>query len=346
MPRFASSVVAAGTIPANVNALIATTLPKVQPSIVDNFFNATPFFWWMKDKGRADTWDGGESIEIPVMYDGNPNAKAYDQYEVMDATPPQGIGTTVWRMAHYRVPIMYSRNTAVSNRGDSAVVNLIAALKQQAELSLTSAINTDLFTTSRTVNNKLIYSMYQIVDETASASQTLVIGGILRTTYTWWRNQYISCCSASASAGLGLAQSLRMLYAQCENGSDHPDLGLCDRATMWNLEGKLATSIRFVNQRAAEFGFDNMTYKGMTIMSDQAILDDDYNANGDGSLFLLNTKYLKLMLGSDANFKVLAPEYDKWQDAFIGAILVDIQLTCSNCKRQGSLVGGAFGLAT
>src|SRR5574340_410826 len=137
MPRFASSVVASGTIPANVNALIATTLPKVAPSIADNFFNATPFFWWMKDKGRMTVYDGGESIELPIMYDENPNAKAYDNYEVMDATPPQGIGTSVWKMAHYRVPIMYARSTAAANKGDSAVVNLIDALKQQAELSLT-----------------------------------------------------------------------------------------------------------------------------------------------------------------------------------------------------------------
>jgi hypothetical protein len=341
MPRFASSVVATGTIPANINALIATTLPKVQPSIVDNFFNATPFFWWMRDKGRSDTWDGGESIEQPIMYDENPNARAYDQYEVMDATPPQGIATTVWRMSHYRVPIMYSRNTAVSNRGDSAVVNLINALKQQAELSLTKAINTDLFTTTRTINSKLIYSMYQIVDETTSASQTLVIGGLARGTYTWWKNQYVSIGSTAA----GLADATRKLYALCENGSDHPDIGLCDRATMWNLESKLATSIRYVNQRAAEFGFDNMTYKGCTIMSDQSISEDGYDGDGDGSLFLLNTKYLKLMVGSDANFKVVPTEYDKWQDAFVGAILTDIQLTCSNCKRQGVLQGGAYSLA-
>lgn len=338
MPRFASSVVAAGTIPANVNALIATTLPKVQPAIVDNFFTATPFFWWMREKGRAETWDGGESIEIPIMYDSNPNAKAYDPYEVMDATPPQGIGTTVWRMAHYRVPIMYSRSTAAMNKGESAVVNLIDALKTQAELSLTKAINTDLFTTSRTINNKLIYSMYQIVDETASASMTLVIGGIARGTYTWWKNQYVSIASSAS----GIADGVRRLFTDCMNGNDAPDLGLADAYSYWHLESKLATSIRYVNQRAAEFGFNNMTYQGCTIMSDKAILDDGFDGDGDGSLFLLNTKYLKLMIGSDANFKVVPPEYEKYQDAYVGAILTDIQLTCSNCSRQGVIKGGAF----
>jgi hypothetical protein len=339
MPRFSSAVVAAGSIPANINALIATTLPKVQPSIVDNFFQATPYFWWMKDKGRTSVYDGGESIEIPIMYDENPNAKAYDAYEVMDATPPQGIATTVWKMAHYRVPIMYSRTTAAANKGDSAVVNLIDALKQQAELSLTRCINTDLFTTSRTVNNKLIYSMYQIVDTATVASQTLIVGGISRNTYTWWKNQWKSICSATA----GLADGVRELYSKCSDGSDHPDLGLADTDTYWHLESKLATSIRFVNQRAAEFGFDNMTYQGMTIMQDKSI--STTIADGGGTLFMLNTKYNKLHIGSDANFKIITPEYEKWQDAYVGAILVDIQQTCSNCRRNGALQGGGNILA-
>lgn len=337
MPRFSSAVVAAGTIPANINALIATTLPKVQPSIVDNFFQATPYFWWMKDKGRAAVYDGGESIEIPIMYDENPNAKAYDAYEVMDATPPQGIATTVWKMAHYRVPIMYSRTTAAANKGDSAVVNLIDALKQQAELSLTRCINTDLFTTSRTVNNKLIYSMYQIVDATATSASNLIIGGISRTTYTWWKNKWASIATAAGSSGL--ADAVRNLYSQCSDGSDHPDLGLADAETYWHLESKLATSIRFVNQRAAEFGFDNMTYQGMTIMQDKAI--SATLIEGGGAMFLLNTKYSKLHIGSDANFKIITPEYEKWQDAYVGAILVDIQQTCSNCRRNGVIQGGA-----
>lgn len=340
MPRFASSVVSAGTIPANVNALIATTLPKVASSIADNFFNATPFFWWMKDKGRMTVYDGGESIELPIMYDENPNAKAYDSYEVMDATPPQGIGTSVWKMAHYRVPIMYARSTAAANKGDSAVVNLIDALKQQAELSLTKCINANLFSTSRTVDNKLIYSMYQLIDETsASASQNLVIGGISRGTYTWWKNKYVTAISASHTVD----NCVRALYSDCSDGSDHPDLGLCDDMTYWRLEAKLATSIRYVNQRAAEFGFSNMTYQGVTIMVDKSILSDGGDDAGDGSLFLINSKYLKPYIGSDANFRVIPPEYEKWQDAYVGAILVDIQVAGNNFRRQGVIQGTACG---
>jgi hypothetical protein len=339
MGRFSSSVLTAGSIPANVNALIATTLPKVQADIVDNFFEATPFFWWMREKNRTMTYDGGDSMEMPVMFDENPYAKAYEPYEVMDVAPPQGIATTWWRIAHYRVPIMYSRNTAVANRGESAVVNLITALKEQAQLSLVKAVNTDLFSeTAATNTTKEINSMYTIIEEAAQASQDNVPGGISKSTYDWWRNQY----KAITDTATGIVSAIRELHMNCSNGADTPDLGLCDDYTYINLEDKLSTNVRFVNPRAVEFGFENLTYKGMTIMFDKSIDDDSHNGNGDGSLFLCNTNYLKLVIGSDADFRVLAPEYDKYQDAYVGAILADLQLTCSNCKRQGVLNGGAF----
>lgn len=337
MARFASSVLTAGSLPGNVNALIATTLPKVQPDIVNNFFDATPFFWWMREKGRTMTHDGGESLELPIMFDENPNAKAYNTYEVMDVTPPQGIGTTWWRLAHYRVPIMYSRSAAAANRGESAVVNMISALKEQAELSLVKAINTDLFSTG-TQDSKKINSMYQLVQETHSTAQSNIVGGISKSTYSWWRNQWATVSSASS----GLADKTRELHMLCADGSDSPDLGLADAYTYLHLEQSLSTNVRFVNPRAVEFGFENITYKGVTIMLDKSISDDSHDGDGDGSMFLINTKYLKLVLGSDANFRVDPPEYDKWQDAYVGQILVDIQTVTSNCKRQGVLQGGAY----
>lgn len=340
MPRFSSSVISGGTVPANVNALIATTLPKVQPDVVDNFFKATPFFWWMRDKGRVKSWDGGDGMEIPIMFDENPNAKSYLPYEVMDVTPPHGIGTTVWRQAHYRVPLMYARTTAAMNRGESAVVDLIDQLKEQAQLSLVKTLNTDLFkeTTQRSQD---LNSLYYLIQEAAPTAQTLAPGGISKSTYSWWRNNYVTINATAA----GLVAGIRELHMNCTNGADTPDLALCDDYTYINLENRLSTNVRFVNPRAVEFGFENLTYKGVTVMFDKSIPDDDHNGDGDGTLFWLNSKYLKLYIGTDANFKVLPPEYDKWQDAYVGVILVDAQVTCSNMDRQGILNGGAYAAA-
>ena len=117
MARF--SGVAAGTVPASTNALVAT-----------------PFFWWMREGGRVKSWDGGDSLEIPIMYDENPYARAYRPYEVMDVGPPQGITVATYTLARYRIPLMYDAMTAQSNAGDSQVVNLVCRAHDSRRLQV------------------------------------------------------------------------------------------------------------------------------------------------------------------------------------------------------------------
>jgi hypothetical protein len=285
-------------------------------------------------------WEGGDTLEIPLLFDENPMARAYQSYEVMDVKPPQGVTTSIWGLAHYRVPLMYSRQTSDANRGESRIVNLIDTLKEQANLSLVRAINTDLFLETAQEATR-INSMYHLIEESTATAQTNICGGIGKGSYDWWRHNMAQITSASA----GIISGFRELHMNCSNGSDKPDLALCDDYTYINLEDKLQTAVRFVNPDAIDFGFENVSYKGVTIMFDKSIADDDHNGDGDGTLFMLNTKYLKLYIGTGANFKVISPEYDKWQDSFVGVILVDLQLTCSQMRRQGVLTGGAYSLA-
>jgi hypothetical protein len=230
---------------------------------------------------------------------------------------------------------------AAANRGDSAVLNLIQQLKTQAQMSITDELNTDLFRETTPLTGTKINSMYYLLEENAQASQAQAPGGIIKSTYTWWRHQYKTISSASA----GIMSAIRELYMACSNGSDTPDLGLCDDYTYINLEDKLQTAVRFVNPRMVDFGFENVTYKGTTIMVDKTIADDDHNSDGDGTFFMINSKYLNLYIGTDANFRVVPTEYDFRQDAFLGGILVDLQTTCSNMARQGVLKGGAYSTA-
>jgi hypothetical protein len=342
MARF--SGVAAGTVPANTNVLVSTTLPKLQKTVIDQFFSATPFLWFLREQNRVKPWEGGDTLEIPLLFNENVMAKDYQSYETMDLKPPEGITTSIWGMVHYRVPIMYSRSMAAANRGASAIVDLIGTLRDQARLSLSKYINTDLFVESGFSTTK-INSIYHLVEEVAPASQAQICGGIDKGTYTWWRSQYLTATSAEQDAGRDILYKIRELYVTCGDGADTPDLALCDDYTYINLEQTLQTAVRFVNPRAVDWGFENVTYKGMTIFFDKSINDDAANGDGDGSLFMLNTKYLNLYIGTDANFRIVPPEWDFKQDAFVGGILVDLQLVCTQMRRQGALTGGAYAAA-
>ena len=319
----------------NVNALIATTLPKVRPSIVDNFFDATPFMKFMRAKNRTFRWRGGATMEQPILYDENPYAKAYDPYEVLDVGPPQGFGTTVWKLATYRVPITYSRRAKAANSGKEAVVDMIQGFKDQAQRSLVNAINDDLMQETSSWTTKEIIPLNYMLEEAEIGSQSSVIGGIDKADYSSnalsevWQNQYYNMDGGTAPQGLN---AIRKVFYACSKGNDSPDIAICDTDSYMNLEDAIYEKVRFVNPgNTVDWGFENIPYKGCTFFFDKSL--DDWS---QGNTFFMNSKYLKLAIG-DADFEVHPPKWDQSQDAYVGVIMVDLQLVCSNLSRQGVL---------
>jgi hypothetical protein len=335
------SGVSGGTVPANTNVLVATTLPKLQKSIVDNFFLATPLLMWLREKGRTTPWDGGDTMEVPIMNDQNPMAEAYQSWQDMDVKPPQGITVAVYGISSYRIPLAYSRKMAAANRGESAIVNLIQTLKDQAEKSLIRHINTDLFRAADTSGVKML-SLYSIFEETVQTAQAKIVGGISKATYnTWWSHPFKSVASTAA----GILAAIRETYMLAGDGADYPDVGVCDEYTYMNIEDKLYTAVRFVNPQVVDWGFENIMYRGVTLLPEKGISSDAHASDGAGTLFLINSKYLKLAIGTDANFRVVPPEYFVKQDIWLGAILVDLQLYTTQMRRHAVVQGGAYAAA-
>jgi len=341
--RFPSANYTAGTILSVQNALLSSTLPKIAPQIADNIFNATPFFAWMREKGRLFPWSGGESLEFRLMYGANPYARAYESYEVLDSGPPVGIGNAVYHRIKYRIPITYPADALTANSGPEAVASLADDLRQQAEMSIIDTINTDLFYdytgNSLAQDTTKINSLYSIVEEAASGSQTQVIGGITKasTTYPWWHNQY-----RAKAAATSVLTTIRLCYIDCTDGANSPDLGLMDTASYAALEEALQDKRRFTDRRMAEFNFDNIKYRQCTFMFDRAISDDDADAEYDGTTFLLNSKFLKLTIMPSRNFSMYGPNYNEYQDCMLAIIHFAGQLVSNNIRFQGVVKGTAW----
>ena len=331
MPRFTSLT--------NQNALVAATLPKVRKSLADAFFNATPFFAWMRAKNRIIPWDGGESMELRIMYGKNEHARGYHVYEEMDVSPPKGFGNAVFHRAYYRCPISYARATLSANSGVSAVSNLVSDLKMQTEKSLVDSVNTDLFQETEAAADfvDLITPLNYIIENEVEADQESTVGGIAKGTYTWFRNKYYA-----ASGANNLAQ-IRTCFMDCSKGSDKPDLGLCDIWSYIKIETLLQDKIRYHNRQMADMGFDNISYHGVVIMADNEMnFDGAAMLSGDGGLYFINSDYLKLAIAPDADFKVIQPKYYEMTDSYVGSLLLDIQLVTNNIKRQGFVLGTSY----
>lgn len=347
MPRF--SGITDGSVLASQNLLVATTLPKMQREIVDTFFKQTPFFFWMRSKNRIRQWSGGESYEARLMYGKNPYASAYNDYEVANVGPATGFGNAVYQRAKYRVPIMYAGSTLDANSGDAAIANLVEDLKTQAQKSLVDLINGDFLNSQvgdSAVDFSKITSLYRIIERELETDQEQIIGGIAKDkngTYPFWYNQYTS----HAGTATNLLPDIRKNAIACADGTDGPDLGLCDETTYAKLEDQAFAKRYFTNADVADFGFQNVLYNGCTYMLEKGVTNDDdndgtANESTEGSVFHINSKYLFLAVSPGYNFKVIAPQYDPMQDLWIGFIYVHLQAIATNLQRQGVVKGTAY----
>lgn len=344
MPRF--SGITDGTVLSNQNLLVATTFPKMQREIVDNFFTQTPFFFWMRQKNRIRQWNGGESYEARLMYAANPYAAAYSDYEVASVGPATGFGNAVYQRAKYRVPIMYAGSTLDANSGEAAVANLVTDLKEQAQKSLVKVLNDDLLDSqvgNAAVDFTKLTSLYRIIEREAAASQEQIIGGITKYTNSWWVNQYLLHDGVEAD----YLEDVRRNAIACADGNDGPDMGLCDETSYAKLEDQAFAKRYFTNADVADFGFQNVLYNGCTYMLDKNVDNDDDadgtpNESGEGSIFHINSKYLYLAISPGYNFKIIPPEYDPMQDAWVGFVYVHLQVIATNLARQGVVAGTAY----
>lgn len=138
------------------------------------------------------------------------------------------------------------------------------------------------------------------------------------------------------ASGQNLVGAMRALYNRLD---ETPDLGLCGEELYGVYEGAAVQFERLTNTKVADLGFENLKYKGMTLMKDHG-LTTTLKASGNGTaapLYMLNSKYFKLAVHKDRDFFVspfLRP-YD--QDAKVAQILWMGNLICSNRQKQGVL---------
>ena len=59
------------------DALLTTTARNYAPRLRDNITRGNKLLAWLKDRGRFRSVDGGERVQIPLMYGHNTTADIY-----------------------------------------------------------------------------------------------------------------------------------------------------------------------------------------------------------------------------------------------------------------------------
>lgn len=319
------------------DSLLSTTLANYQRTLQENIFRANPLIYYLVGKnpevagqtintrGQMKVVDGGESIVVPLLYEKNSTAKSYSKYGLIDTTPQEGITAARYTWKQVAATITISGLEVRQNSGGERVIDLLQAKAMQAEMSIKEAINR-MFASNGS-DSSLDLSGLQAI-----CSTSVIYGGINPAApNAWWQAKVNSAGGSFAAGGV---DAMRTKYNDVTRGSDKCDFIITDQATFERYEKVLQPQERFNDTDLADAGFDNLLFKGAPVAFDTYI--GDLSA---GNMYFLNSKYLNLFVHKDANFATTDFVTPQDQDAKTAKILFMGELTCSNRRFQGAILG-------
>lgn len=309
------------------NSLLSTTLQNYQPTLVDNIFKDLVLLNHLNERGRVRVEEGGTQIIEPLLYAVNDTVATYSGYDAIDLTPQEGISAAEYDWKQMAASIAISGIEEAKNRGTEAIIKLLNAKIMQAEMSLKTTLNTQLFGSASASTD--FNGLGNII-----GTQNNVVGGIDANTNSWWNPTQATTLAATLSL-----QNMADVYNRASKGSDVPDLIITNHSLFEKYEALLTNQVRYQDVAKANAGFTNLMFKQTPIVFDLELATDA----SDAPMYFLNTKYLKLTGLNGYWFKTT--EFMNGTvagvDARYALVLAYGQLTCSNRSRQGYLTADA-----
>jgi len=353
----------------NYTALSALTRDKFLPILVDNIFNSNVItFRLLKN---AEKLDGGKKIITPLEYGKNTAQGFYSGYDVLNTTPSDPITAAEWDWKMAYATISISSEDELKNSGDSQVLSLLKAKMRNAEKSLKDMFGNSVFGSDQAAPGygtpagneitQLLGAKFNAasgvsgnipadVDSGTACNNSIIsidrsLGGILSTTAennTWWNSNVLPFQATvpswtdliTATNGTSfLMKKMTQMYGKCTIDNDSPDLIVTTQVIFDAYESSLQANKRFEGTSdLADAGFQTLRFKGAEVVVDSHV--------PDGVMLFLNSRYMDFKVHSKRNFTFEDFQKPINQDSRVAKIFWMGNLTCTNPRMQGALVGG------
>jgi hypothetical protein len=340
-----------------LNTLLVTSANKYLTKVIDNVNKANIVFYVLSQEGFKKTQDGGERIEIPLRMTKSTSGGWYENYDLLDTTPADPLTKAfyIWRQIHYSV--VMSRLEQRKNSGIGQTLDMMQALFDDAEDSLTQDINSAVFSTPSTSSPKPIDGLLALVPEDPSSASggragDGKIGGIDQNAETWWRNKAIGNGGSSFVWAVDTGDTpviptswaaMEYLYENCSKGGGprdkrEPNLGVCNQLFYRNYLGSMTPLRRFTDSKLADIGFRNIMFNDMPISWDEDCTSATAGTNTYSCCYFLNKYFMHLVVDTQTDFYRTPFVRPANQDARICQILWYGNLGASSRRKQGLFI--------
>jgi len=303
----------------NFDAIVATTLKNYLPKLEDNVFTARPFVFFLKQAGQIRTISGGTNIVLPLIYAQNTTAGSFSGYDVIPTTPQDGISAAEFGWKQYAVSVAISGREERMNNSDQEVIDLLEAKVMQAEETVLEQLDNMFFLDGTGNSSKDFLGLDRLV-----AQNTIAVGGIDPSTNAYWAS------NIGTPAGVLTLNTMETAYNTATVGNDRPNVILTTQTLYEKYNSLLQNNQRFVDVQTAYAGFENLAFHTAPVTYDTYCQS--------GRVYMLNSKYIRLVGHSDCWFKPTPFQRPPDQDARYMQILLQGELTISNRKRHSVML--------
>jgi len=310
-----------------ISDVIATTIQSRTGEIADNVTKNNAILVKMKEEGNIKTFSGGNVILQELSFQANANAGWYSGYEALPVGAQDVISAAQYDIKQAACPITMSGLEMLQNSGKEEIIDLMESRIKVGESSMANLITQGVYSDGTANGGKQIVGLLTAVSKTPTSG---TYGGIDRSAWSFWQNQYQITSGGSAS---NIQSRMNTLYAKCVRGADHPDLIMADNGYWAFYMSSLQANQRFMDAKLADSGFVTVKF-----MNSDVVLDGGIGGYAPtNTMYFLNTKYLFLRPHRERNFTTLDPgkRYSVNQDAVVQLLAWAGNLTTSGAQFQG-----------
>ena len=310
----------------NVSDIVATTIESRTGEIADNVTKNNALLMRLKEKGNIKPFSGGSVIFQELSFAQNNNTGYYSGYDLLPVAAQDVLSAAQYSIKQAAAPIIISGLEMLQNAGKQQMIDLMDGRLAVGEASMYNLLAGGVYADGTGSGGKEITGLGAAVPVSPT---TGVYGGIDRSVWTFWRNQYTSAPSTTAAT---IQQTWNLTWAKQVRGRDRPDLIIVD-STTWSIYMQSLQSIqRFTDTKEGNLGFPTIKFMDADVVLDGGL--GGFCPNG--TAFFLNTDYIFWRPHSERNMVPLAPNkrYALNQDAEVQILAWAGNMTTSGAQFQ------------
>jgi hypothetical protein len=311
--------------------MVTTTLRNHATEVVDNISDNNALLRYLKKKSHIKTKSGGYEIVLPLEYDENDTYTRYSGFDTLSTAASDVLSAAKYDWCQAAIHVVASGRELRMNNGEEEMISLVKARIKNAMHTASNQLAIDLYSDGTASNQ--IAGLGNLIQ----AAGTGTVGGIVSSTYTFWKNQFSEMAGTGTWSKSTIKGEMNKLWYRCVRGTDKPDLIVASQDIYAAYEEALQDNQRYMKADEASAGFEVLKYKTADV-----IFDDNSNFSTTAEVaYFINTDYLYLIQHSEAKWTQDEEKKPTNQDAVVIPMYWMGALVTSNRSLQGRLYDAA-----